>query len=374
MGIFVISRSQICIMSDTYCVIMAGGIGSRFWPVSTTQLPKQFHDILGTGETLLQQTYRRLQKITDPSRILVVTHKNYKKLVSKQLNGLPVENIIAEPARRNTAPCIAYAAFHIQSKDPEAVMLIAPSDHLVSNEDEFTRIAKKAIRIAAEKPYLFTLGIKPHRPDTGYGYIQFVDQEEETDGEVKKVKTFTEKPNEEMAQQFIDSGDFLWNSGIFIWSVPTVMQEMDIHMHDIYATFEQGSEHFGTSEEKAFVEKIYPTCQNESIDYGLMEKSKDVFVIPSEFGWSDLGTWGSLYQLSDQDENENVIYNKKTMTYDSSGNLIRVPKDKLAVIEGLNNFIVVDEGDSLLICKREHEQLIKSFVNDIKLKHGDQHL
>tara|TARA_B100001245_G_C22891671_1_gene429548 strand:+ start:741 stop:1802 length:1062 start_codon:yes stop_codon:yes gene_type:complete len=353
---------------------MAGGIGSRFWPVSTTQLPKQFHDILGTGETLLQQTYRRLQKITDPSRILVVTHKNYKKLVSKQLNGLPVENIIAEPARRNTAPCIAYAAFHIQSKDPEAVMLIAPSDHLVSNEDEFTRIAKKAIRIAAEKPYLFTLGIKPHRPDTGYGYIQFVDQEEETDGEVKKVKTFTEKPNEEMAQQFIDSGDFLWNSGIFIWSVPTVMQEMDIHMHDIYATFEQGSEHFGTSEEKAFVEKIYPTCQNESIDYGLMEKSKDVFVIPSEFGWSDLGTWGSLYQLSDQDENENVIYNKKTMTYDSSGNLIRVPKDKLAVIEGLNNFIVVDEGDSLLICKREHEQLIKSFVNDIKLKHGDQHL
>ncbi|MGB0176268.1 MAG: mannose-1-phosphate guanylyltransferase [Owenweeksia sp.] len=361
-------------MSNTYCVIMAGGIGSRFWPVSTSQLPKQFHDILGTGETLLQQTYRRLQKISDPSRILVVTHKNYKKLVSSQLSNLPVENIIAEPARRNTAPCIAYAAFHIQSKDPDAIMVVAPSDHLVSNEDEFTRIAKKAVDSASRNPFLFTLGIKPHRPDTGYGYIQFVDHNESSDPEIKMVKTFTEKPNEEMAQQFIDSGDFLWNSGIFIWSIPTVMKEMDQHMHDIFATFNQGREYFGTEKERAFVSDIYPTCQNESIDYGLMEKSKDVYVIPSEFGWSDLGTWGSLYQLSEKDTDDNVVYNKKTMTYDSRGNLIRVPKDKLAVIEGLENFIVVDEDNSLLICKREHEQLIKSFVNDIKLKHGDQHL
>ncbi len=361
-------------MSNTYCVIMAGGIGSRFWPVSTSKFPKQFHDILGTGETLLQQTFRRLNKITDPQKILVVTHKNYQKLVKKQLPGLPVENIIAEPARRNTAPCIAYSAFHIQSQDPDAVMVVAPSDHLVSNEEEFTRIAKKAVENAAQNPYLFTLGIKPHRPDTGYGYIQFVDADESHDAEIKKVKTFTEKPNEEMAQQFIDSGDFLWNSGIFIWSIPTVMKEMDLHMHDIFATFEAGRKHFGSPQEKAFVEKIYPTCQNESIDYGLMEKSTDVYVIPSEFGWSDLGTWGSLYTLSNHDEDDNVVYNDTTMTYNSNGNLIRIPKNKLAVVEGLENFIVVDEGNSLLICKREHEQLIKSFVNDIKLKHGDQHL
>lgn len=361
-------------MSNTYSVIMAGGIGSRFWPASTSKLPKQFHDILGTGETLLQQTYRRLQKISDPSEILVVTHKNYRSLVAQQLKGLPQENIIAEPARRNTAPCIAYAAFHIQSKNPDAIMVVAPSDHLVSDEDEFTRIATKAVENAGSKPYLFTLGIKPHRPDTGYGYIQYVDQQQDADSEVKVVKTFTEKPNEEMAKQFIDSGDFLWNSGIFIWSIETVMKEMEEHMHDIFSTFDQGRKYFGTKEEKNFVNKIYPTCQNESIDYGLMEKSTDVYVIPSEFGWSDLGTWGSLYQLSDKDENENALYNQKTMTYNSSGNLIRVPKGKLAVIEGLENFIVVDEDNSLLICKREHEQLIKSFVNDIKLKHGDSHL
>lgn len=360
-------------MGNTYCVIMAGGIGSRFWPVSTSKFPKQFHDILGTGETLIQTTYNRLLKITDASKILVVTHKNYKALVEEQLKGLPVNNIILEPARRNTAPCIAYAAFRIQNEDPNAVMLVAPSDHLILDENEFSRVINIAAEEASKSSNLLTLGIKPHRPDTGYGYIQFVN-DDDLKGEVKKVKTFTEKPNEEFAKQFIESGDFLWNAGIFIWSIPTLMKEMAAHMTDIYSIFETGIDIYGTPEEKAFVDKIYPTCENESIDYGLLEKSKDVFVIPSDFGWSDLGTWGSLYQLSVKDENENAIYNQTTITYDSKNNLIRVPKNKLAVIEGLENYIVVDEDDRLLICKLENEQLIKSFVNDIKLKFGDKHL
>tara|TARA_R110002096_G_scaffold132768_2_gene283225 strand:- start:63340 stop:64422 length:1083 start_codon:yes stop_codon:yes gene_type:complete len=360
-------------MGNTYCVIMAGGIGSRFWPVSTSNYPKQFHDILGTGETLIQTTFNRLLKITDASKILVVTHKNYKGLVQEQLQGLPENNIILEPARRNTAPCIAYAAFRIQNEDPNAVMLVAPSDHLILNEEEFARVIQIASKEASESSHLFTLGIKPHRPDTGYGYIQFIDSDN-ANPEVKKVKTFTEKPNEEFAKQFIESGDFLWNAGIFIWSIPTLMKEMSSHMPDIFSIFETGKEYYGTDAEKGFVNKIYPTCENESIDYGLLEKSKDVYVIPSDFGWSDLGTWGSLYQLSSKDGNENAVYNDTTITYDSKNNLIRVPKDKLAVIEGLENYIVVDEDDRLLICKLENEQLIKSFVNDIKLKFGDQHL
>lgn len=353
---------------------MAGGIGSRFWPVSTSRNPKQFHDILGTGESLIQQTYRRLKKITSEDKILVVTHKSYKSLVSEQLTELPDENIILEPARRNTAPCITYAAYHIAAKDPDAVMLIAPSDHLISNEDEFTRISLLAGEQASQTRHLFTLGIKPHRPDTGYGYIQYTDALDKSNDEIKKVKTFTEKPNSELAQQFLDSGDFLWNSGIFIWSVPTVMKELSKHQPDLFSAFEAGKKHFGTGEEKAFVDEIYPKCENESIDYGLMEKSQHVYVIPSDFGWSDLGTWGSLYEHTDLDENQNATFTGKISSYNSKGNLIRVPQEKLAVIEGLVDYIVVDDSDSLLICRKENEQLIKSFVNDIKLKFGDHHL
>jgi mannose-1-phosphate guanylyltransferase len=353
---------------------MAGGIGSRFWPVSTSHNPKQFHDILGTGETLIQQTFRRLKKITSADKILVVTHKNYQTIVAEQLKGLPKENIILEPARRNTAPCITYAAYRIASKDPNAVMLVAPSDHLINNEDEFTRISLLASAQADRNNHLITLGIKPHRPDTGYGYIQYVNIESQENAEVKKVKTFTEKPNTELAQQFLDSGDFLWNSGIFIWSMPTVMNELAEHQPDLFNTFEEGKALFGTKGEKDFVDNIYPSCENESIDYGLMEKSQHVYVIPSDFGWSDLGTWGSLYEHSQLDENDNATFSDKVSTYSSYSNLIRVPKSKIAVIEGLEGYIVVDEGNSLLICKKENEQLIKSFVNDIKLKFGDHHL
>lgn len=353
---------------------MAGGIGSRFWPVSTSTNPKQFHDILGTGETLIQQTYRRLKKLTEVDKILVVTHKNYKDLVAEQLPELPLENIILEPARRNTAPCVAYSAFRIKKKDPNAVMLISPADHLVTDEDEFVRIARLAAEQAEERKGLFTLGIKPHRPDTGYGYIQFTSPKENSNKEVKVVKTFTEKPNVDLAKEFISSGDFLWNSGIFIWTTETVLGELKQYLPDMYNSFEAGANMIGTDQETRFIERMYPSCENESIDYGLMEKSQKVYVIPSDFGWSDLGTWGSLYEHSEINKDGNALIAQKILSYNSKDNLIRLPEGKLGVIEGLEGFIVVDHEDSLLICKKEHEQLIKSFVNDVKLSFGDHHL
>lgn len=359
-------------MSNTYCVIMAGGIGSRFWPVSTSKLPKQFHDILGTGETLIQQTFRRLKGVSKPKHILVVTHRQYKDLVAEQLPELPEENIILEPARRNTAPCITYAAYRILAEEPSANMLIAPSDHLITDQKEFERISKLAIQTAEENNYLLTLGIKPHRPDTGYGYIQFMEQEQhKVAEEVKLVKTFTEKPDEDLAKQFLESGDFLWNSGIFIWSAQAFRKELEHHQNDLYKTFEAGADKFGTEEEKTFVEEVYPSCENESIDYGLMEKSTNVYVIPADFGWSDLGTWGSLYEHSDKDENENAIQGKKVLTYDSEGNIIRVGARKVAVVEGLENMILIDTKEALLVCKLENEQLIKSFVSDVKVQFGE---
>jgi mannose-1-phosphate guanylyltransferase len=358
-------------MASTYCVIMAGGIGSRFWPLSTAEYPKQFHDILGTGESLLQQTFRRLCLLTDPTKILVVTHRQYEAQVAEQLPTMLHRNIILEPARRNTAPCIAYAAYRIQSEDPNANILVAPSDHLISNETEFVRIAKLALQTASESDFLFTLGIKPHRPDTGYGYIQFEDQEALNE-EVKKVKTFTEKPNLEIAQQFMDSGDFLWNAGIFIWSVKSFKQELQEHQPDLFQNFEQGAEKFGTDAEDDFVGKIYPACDNESIDYGLMEKSSNVYVIPADFGWSDLGTWGSLYEHKELDKQGNAKIGSKILSYDSERNIIRMPDNKIAVIEGLQDCIVIDTPDALLVCKMDNEQLIKTFVSDVKLSFGDE--
>ncbi len=361
-------------MQNIYSVIMAGGIGSRFWPVSTSEFPKQFHDILGTGETLIQQTYRRLLNLSTPEQILVVTHKNYVELVKEQLPDLPEENIIAEPARRNTAPCITYAAYRINAKDPMATMIVAPADHLITNEAEFTRVAKLACSQAESTQMLFTLGIQPHRPDTGYGYIQFIDQGDHADSEVKVVKTFTEKPDVEMAKQFLESGDFLWNSGIFIWSVRTFMSELSNALPDMYTSFEAGVDKFGTKAEASFINEMYPACENESIDYGLMEKSQNVHVIPADFGWSDLGTWGSLHEHAKHDENKNAVLGHKAMIYDTANSVVFLPKDKLAVVEGLDGYIVVDKGNSLLICRKDNEQLIKSFVSDIKLKFGDKHL
>lgn len=361
---------KIKFMSNPYCVIMAGGVGSRFWPMSTSQFPKQFHDILGTGETLIQNTFRRLQKITSADKILVVTHKDYKDLVAEQLTEMPIENIILEPARRNTAPCISYAAFKIRAKDPNAKMIVAPSDHLITNDDEFIRVINLGLDFSEKSDQLITMGIKPHRPDTGYGYIQFI--QSEMNGEVKPVKTFTEKPNLEIAKEFIESGDFLWNSGIFIWSIPTFMTALQKHQSDLFSSFEAGQNLFNTEKEEGFIENMYPSCENESIDYGVMEKSTNVSVIPADFGWSDLGTWGSLYEHMPKDNNNNALIANKLQVYDSSDNIIRVPKGKIAVVEGLESYIVVDTKNALLICKKDNEQLIKTFVSDIKLNFGKQ--
>lgn len=359
-------------MANTYCILMAGGVGSRFWPVSTEILPKQFHDLLGTGESLIQQTYRRLRLLTDADKILVVTHRNYVALTKEHLPDLKEENILAEPSRRNTAPCITYASYRILSEDPQANILIAPSDHLISNEKEFERVAQLALTAAEKWSFLITLGIKPHRPDTGYGYIQYeAHGHKKMPDEIKAVKTFTEKPNEEIAREFIQSGDFLWNSGIFVWNLQTYLKELKEHQPELYQTFDKGRDNFGTAKEDSFLNKVYPSCENISIDYGLMEKANQVLVIPADFGWSDLGTWGSLYEHSEKDENGNAVQGDRLLTYESSNNVIQVPRGKATVISNLDNHIVIDTGKSLLICRKDQEQLIKTFVSDLKLRFGE---
>ena len=345
---------------------MAGGIGSRFWPMSTSKMPKQFLDVLGNGETLLQQTFRRLSKICPPSQILIVTNTDYKDICTKQLPNIKEQNILCEPARRNTAPCIAYASFKIQHENRDANIIVAPSDHLITNEDEFERIVKECLEVSAQKDYLITLGIKPSRPETGYGYIQFSEKSCKENETLRKVKTFTEKPNLEIAQQFLDSGDFLWNSGMFIWSVSSIVLSIEKLLPEMYEVFLEGKELYNTEDEIDFINRVFPTCKNISIDYGIMEKSKNVFVYPSDFGWSDLGTWGSLENHIEADEFNNTLISKQVLLYDSENNIVRLPKDKVAVIQGMDGYIIVDTKEALLICKKEEEQKIKQFVADIK--------
>ena len=345
---------------------MAGGIGSRFWPMSTSKMPKQFLDVLGNGETLLQQTFRRLSKICPPSQILIVTNTDYKDICTKQLPNIKEQNILCEPARRNTAPCIAYASFKIQHENRDANIIVAPSDHLITNEDEFERIVKECLEVSAQKDYLITLGIKPSRPETGYGYIQFSEKSCKENETLRKVKTFTEKPNLEIAQQFLDSRDFLWNSGMFIWSVSSIVLSIEKLLPEMYEVFLEGKELYNTEDEIDFINRVFPTCKNISIDYGIMEKSKNVFVYPSDFGWSDLGTWGSLENHIEADEFNNTLISKQVLLYDSENNIVRLPKEKVAVIQGMDGYIIVDTKEALLICKKEEEQKIKQFVTDIK--------
>ncbi len=354
--------------SNNFCVIMAGGIGSRFWPMSRTQQPKQFLDILGTGETLIQQTYNRLKRICPEENIYIVTNEIYKELTFSQLPNLNEDQVICEPSRRNTAPCIAYANYKIASKNPNANIVVAPADHLILKEDEFVRVVKQALEYTANNDALFTLGITPTRPDTGYGYIQF----EDIDEDIKQVKTFTEKPNLELANQFIASGDFCWNSGMFVWSLNSIQKAFETLLPTINEAFAAGIGKYNTPEEHLFIKEAYATCKNISIDYGIMEKSKNVFVISADIGWSDLGTWGSIYTHLPLDEAENAVVGKNVMLYESKGNIINVPQDKLVVLQGLENYIVVESDDILLVCKKEDEQNIKQFVSDIKLQKDER--
>jgi len=358
---------------NEYCVIMAGGVGSRFWPMSRTDHPKQFIDVLGTGRTLLQQTYDRFSRTCRKENILVVTNESYVGLVKEQLPDLLDSNILCEPTRKNTAPCIAYAAYRIQAVNPKAVMVVAPSDHLITKEDTFHKAIRSCFRKAQSEDCLVTLGINPTRPDTGYGYIQFQESEgKEKDKRIKKVKTFTEKPDHEMAKFFMESGDFLWNSGIFIWSVDSIIREIERSLPDMAALFKDGKNVYNTPKEAEYIREVYSKCKNVSIDYGVMEKAENVYVRSSIIGWTDLGTWGSLYDHIRKNEHANAVVGKNVMLYDTKNCIVNVPKDKLVVIEGLDGYIVAESDGILLICKKQDEQQIRNIVNDVKVNKGDR--
>lgn len=355
-----------------YVVIMAGGIGSRFWPLSKSSRPKQFLDILGTGKSLLQQTFERFNQLIPAERIYVVTNQSYIPLVKEHLPQLPDGNILGEPAAKNTAPCIAYATFKIKQLDPEACCVVAPSDHLILNEQKFLDNIRTALTFSEKNDALVSLGIKPSRPDTGYGYIQFIENQ---DGNgVNKVKTFTEKPNLELAQKFLESGEFLWNAGIFIWSIGSIVKAFEKFLPDITANFDSIGPDLGTVKEQDSISRIYPMCSSISIDYGVLEKAENVYVIPCDFGWSDLGTWSSLYEVHDKDEHQNAINADTIDLYDTKNCMIDVPKGKLVVINGLEDKIVVDTDKVLLICDKSREQEVKQIVTSIKLKLGDKYL
>jgi mannose-1-phosphate guanylyltransferase len=352
---------------------MAGGIGSRFWPMSRTNHPKQFIDILGLGQTLLQLTYNRFLKLCPAENIVVVTNDIYKDLVKEQLPRLTDNQILLEPSRRNTAPCIAYACYKINAQNPEAKIVVSPADHLILKEETFVKAINSCFRKAASEDCLVTLGIKPSRPDTGYGYIQFVESSAaESDKRIKKVKTFTEKPDLEMAKFFMQSGDFLWNSGIFIWTAKSILKAFEMHMPETDILFKEGNNVYNTDKEIDFIKSVYSVCKNISIDYGVMEKASNVYVRSSIIGWSDLGTYGSLYTHITKDEKQNAVINKNALMYNSEKCIISAPKQKLLVIEGLNDYIIVDTKDVLLICKKENEQQIRQFVNDVKMTKGDK--
>ena len=355
-----------------YVAIMAGGIGSRFWPMSRTALPKQFLDILGTGKTLIQQTFDRYRHLIPRDNVYVVTSEEYVEIVKKQLPELPPENILAEPSRKNTAPCIAYVAFKLLSKDPKALMIAAPADNLILETDEFVKTAKSALHFVDHINALVTIGIKPTHPNTGYGYIQH--ETAEAAPGVYKVKTFTEKPNVELAKAFIASGDFLWNAGIFTWKVKNIVAALEKYAPELYDLFAAEKDKFNTPEEKAVVENIYPQCTNISIDFAVMEKADNVYLIPATFGWSDLGTWNSAWENMDKDYFGNAAVGKNIMVVDASNCMVHVPDNKLVLLQGLNDYIIVDTKDVLLICKKNKEQEIKDYVAEVKRNKGDKFL
>jgi len=360
------------ITDKTYVAIMAGGIGSRFWPVSRTNYPKQFLDILNTGKTLIQQTFDRFSKILPSENIFFVTSNEYINLVKEQLPLLAEENIIGEPFRKNTAPCIAYITFKLLQKDPEASLIVAPSDHLILEEDKFLDVCANALSFANHFNALVTIGIKPTYPNTGYGYIQH--EALEVTPSVYKVKTFTEKPNKELAQTFIDSGDFLWNAGIFVWKLNRIADAFKIYMPEIYDLFSSESNKLNTPEEKDVINTIYPQCSNISIDFGVMEKANNVYVIPAQFGWSDLGTWNSAWENMDKDYLDNAVSGDTVMIVDATKCIVHAQNQKLVIVQGLDDFIIVDTKDVLLICQKEKEQEIKDYVADVKRNIGDQYL
>ncbi len=355
-----------------YVAIMAGGIGSRFWPMSRTAYPKQFLDVLNTGKTLVQWTYERYAKFIPAENIYIVTSDEYVDIVKAQLPLLPINNILAEPSKKNTAPCIAYISFKLAQINPDAKFIVAPSDHLILEEDRFQEIALKALDFVENIKALLTLGIQPTHPNTGYGYIQY--EGLEVSSGVYKVKTFTEKPDLEIAKSFIESGDFLWNAGIFAWKVSSILTAFEKYQPEMFELFDQEKMHFNTDQETQAIQKIYPQCVNISIDIAIMEKANNVYVMPASFGWSDLGTWNSAYENMEKDYLGNAVASDNVIVIDATKCMVNAPKDKLVVIQGLDDFIVVDTKDVLLICSKDKEQSIKEYVAEVKRNKGDKYI
>ena len=407
---------------NNYCVIMAGGVGSRFWPFSREEKPKQFLDFFGTGRSLLQMTVDRFRPLIPIENMFIVTNVMYKQMILEQVPDISEGQILCEPARRNTAPCIAYATAHIRAlclqraygytpdeqgytkegkvkggsaesllpnyldidwtkPEMQANIVVAASDHLILEEEKFRETIRKAFDFVSRNKAICTLGMQPTRPETGYGYIQFINERSQSELNdaaelpiaaptalnegIYPVKTFTEKPNLEMAKVFLESGDFLWNSGIFIWNLQTISEAFRYLLPEVADRFREGELLMGTKKEEKFIEEIFPKCPSISIDYGIMEKAENVFVIPSSFGWSDLGTWGSLYELSDKDEEGNVSLHSESHFYDAKGNIVVLEKGKQAIIQGVEDMIIVEEKGALLVCKKSEEQRIKQFVSEL---------
>lgn len=357
---------------NTYVAIMAGGIGSRFWPLSRVNHPKQFLDILGSGKTLIQHTFERFAKLVPLENIYVITANEYLGVTQEQLPLLPKENILGEPYRKNTAPCIAYISFKLQQLNPQGSLIIAPADHLILNEDRFMEVCNEALEFVNHFNALITIGINPSYPNTGYGYIQH--EGVQAVPSVYKVKTFTEKPNKELAKTFIASGDFLWNSGIFVWQIKRGIEGFQKHLPEMYEAFASEQHKLNTPEEKRALDIVYPQCTSISIDFGVMEKADNVFVIPASFGWSDLGTWNSAWDNMDKDYFENAVAGDNVIVFDTNKSVIHVPDEKLVVLQGLDDYIVVDTKDVLLICHKDKEQEIKDYVAEVKRNKGERFL
>jgi mannose-1-phosphate guanylyltransferase len=353
-----------------YAILMAGGVGSRFWPVSTEEFPKQFHDMLGTGDTLIQKTFQRLSRLIPKENIFILTNERYNDLVFEQLPEVTARQVVLEPAMRNTAPCILYASLKIQKENPDAIMIVAPSDHWIEDETTFSKNVQQAFDFCSKNNALMTLGIQPTFPNTGYGYIEF----DKTSAEaIKSVNQFREKPDYETAKEFISQGNFLWNAGIFMWSVKSVIDAFQSNQPNLYALFEKGLSTYNTNLEADFIKDNYPLAENVSVDYAIMETSSNVYVIAAEFDWNDLGTWGSLYDKLDKDKSGNAVVHARTLTEDASGNMIRTKADKIVVIDGLNDYIIVDKEDVLLIYPKTKEQDIKKVLQKVKDKFGKQY-
>lgn len=352
-----------------YAVLMAGGVGSRFWPMSTTEFPKQFHDMLGTGETLIQRTFARLSKIVPTENIFILTNERYNDLVLEQLPEANQRQVVTEPAMRNTAPCILYAALKIEKENPDALMVVAPSDHWIEDEDAFIADLQTSFNACSERDILMTLGITPSFPNTGYGYIQY----EKENGAIKKVAKFTEKPNYDTAKQFLSEGNYLWNAGIFVWSIKSIVHAFETSQKRMTALFKKGKEVYNTPEEALFIQENYPLAENISIDYAILENAPNVYVLPVAFDWNDLGTWGSLYDKLDKTSSGNAVVNARVLTEDASGNMIRTAADKIVVVDGLEDYIIVDKEDVLLIYPKKKEQDIKEILKKVKETYGEQY-